>query len=208
MPGQPLETDAFVLLKRPPTDAFQSLNVFSAEHGALLVLQRLPKKTSPAALALDLFDEVSLALESSNQGQTWFVREARLIARHATLGRSYDTLRLASALATLIARNPVSEESRPAIGALVRQALASFAASPRPDLVWFKSLYRFAREEGYPVTQQWLPSLPETLRDEARHLLRTPLADLEAAQPPSSAAAPLLRRLEDYLRGYTELLLD
>ena len=208
MPGQPLETDAFVLLKRPPTDAFQSLNVFSAEHGALLVLQRLPKKTSPAALALDLFDEVSLALESSNQGQTWFVREARLIARHATLGRSYDTLRLASALATLIARNPVSEESRPAIAALVRQALASFAASPRPDLVWFKTLYRFAREEGHPVAQQWLPMLPETIREEARHLLRTPLAQLENAQPPPAAAAPLIRRLQDYLGGYAEMTLD
>jgi hypothetical protein len=208
MPGLPLETDAFVLLKRPPSDAFQSFNVYSAEHGILLVLQRLSKKPSASSVALDLFDEVSLVLESSNQGQTWFVREARLRARHPSLGRSYDTLRLASALATLVARNPVPEESRASVAALLRQALASFAASARPDLVWFKSLYRFAREEGHPVAQQWLPTLPGPLRDEARHFLRTPLADLENARPPPSDCSPLTRCLEDYLRGDPELILD
>src|SRR5690606_10465168 len=140
MPALPLHTDAFVLLKRPPSDAFQSLTVFSPEHGSLLVLQRLAKKSSPATTPLDLFDEASLHLESSNQGNTWFVKEARLIARHADLGRSYDTLRLASALAALVARNTVSEESRASVAALLRQAFAAFASGLRPDFVWFKSL--------------------------------------------------------------------
>ena len=61
----PLQTDAFVLLKRPPADSFQSFNVFSAEHGALLILQRVAKKSANTSVALDLFDEASLDLESS-----------------------------------------------------------------------------------------------------------------------------------------------
>lgn len=215
MPGLPLQTDAFVLLKREPTDAFQSFTVFSREHGALTILQRLsrnrPRRAGASAKALatsvplDLFDEVSLQLESSNQGRTWFVQEARLLARHASLGGSYETLRFASALAALIARNPVHEESRAAVTTLVRTALAALAAGGRPDIVFFKSLYCFARDEGYAVKQQWFPQLATGDRESVATLLNQPLAGQTAA--PDSVAR-LTGRLEDYLRAHTEILLD
>jgi hypothetical protein len=212
VPGLPLQTDAFVLLKRPPSDAFQGFNVFSAEHGALLIHQRLPKrsaakpgKTGATTITLDLFDEVSLRLESSNQGQTWFVQETRLITRHADIGRSYETLRHASSLAALVARNPVHEDSRVQVAALLRQAFASFAAGARPDFVWFKSLYCFARDEGYPVKQQWFPTLPAADREDVATLLNRPLS-AQTATP--AAVARLQNRLEEYLRGHTEILLD
>ncbi len=212
MPGLPLQTDGFVLLKRPPSDAFQGFNVFSAEHGALLAHQRLPKraaakagKTGATTIALDLFDEVSLRLESSNQGQTWFVQEVRLITRHADIGRGYETLRHASALAALVVRNPVHEDSRAAVADLLRTAFASFASGARPDLVWFKALYCFARDEGYPVKQQWFPTLPAADREDVATLLNRPLAE-QTATP--AAVARLQRRLEEYLTGHTEILLD
>jgi len=211
VPGLPLQTDAFVLLKRPPSDSFQGFNLFSSEHGALLVHQRIPKrsaakpgKVGTTTIALDLFDEVSLRLESTNQGQTWFVQESRLITRHADIGRGYETLRHASALAALVARNPVHEDSRAAVAGLLRQAFASFAAGARPDLVWFKCLYLFARDEGYPVKQQWFPTLPAADRDDVATLLNRPLAE-QTATP--AAFERLQRRLEDYLRGHTEILL-
>ena len=46
MPGRILQTEAFILLKRPPADSFQTFTLFSAEHGSLLALQRLPKKNA------------------------------------------------------------------------------------------------------------------------------------------------------------------
>ncbi|MES2696539.1 MAG: hypothetical protein V4773_23925 [Verrucomicrobiota bacterium] len=204
MPAQSLQTDAFVLLKRPPADAFQSLTVFSAEQGTLLVMQRITKKTS-TGISLDLFDEASLFLETSNQGRTWFLKEAQLLTRHAELGKSYDTLRLASRLATLISRNPVHEESRPAVAELLRSALAAFATDPRPDIVYFKSLYRFARDEGYPLKQQWFPTLPATDRADVVTLLNRPLAEQTAT---TAAVLRLERRLEEYLGGHTEILVD
>ena len=205
MPAQSLQTDAFILLKRLPTDAFQGLSAFSPEHGSLLLLQRLPKKSAPTSVALDLFDEVSLMLESSNQGHSWFILEARLIARHPGLGHSYETLRLASSLAALIARNPVHEESRLAVGQLLHSALAAFASDPRPDIVYFKSLYRFARDEGYPVKEHWFPTLPADDRAEVATLINQPLAR-QSADP--TVVARLQRRLDDYLRGHTEILLE
>jgi hypothetical protein len=205
MPGQPLSTDAFVLLKRPPADKFQSFSVFSPAHGALLVLQRLAKSGAPTAIALDLFDEATLALESSNQGQTWFVKEARLLTRHPTIGRSYDALRFASALAALVARNGVDEETRASVATLLRTAFAAFATDARPDIVWLKSLYRFARGEGYPIAEQWFPTLPAADREQVATLLNQPLA-AQTAEP--AAVARLTQRLENYLRGHTEILLD
>jgi hypothetical protein len=160
MPGRPLQTDAFVLAKRPATDAFQGFTVFSAEHGALLVMQRVAKKSAGTAIALDLFDEAALQLESTNEGRTWFVKEVRLLQRAEGIGRSYDALRHASALAALVARNPVHEEGRAQVATLLRTALGAFATAARPDIVYFKSLYCFARDEGYPVKEQWFPTLP------------------------------------------------
>jgi hypothetical protein len=209
MPGLTLQTDALVLSKQPPDDTFQAFTVFSAEHGGLVVRQRRSKRGAAAA-ALDLFDEVALILESSNQGRTWFVRESRLLARRDGIGRRYDSLRFASALAALVARNPGSDESRAPVTALLRAAFAAFAESARPDLVYFKSLYRFARDEGYPVKQDWLAGLAAAHQALAEKLLATPLAALAetpAAAPISSSAA-LLRRLEDYLRAHTDILME
>jgi hypothetical protein len=210
VPGPTLQTDALVLLKQPPADTFQTFTVFSEEHGALLVLQRLTKKNAPASVALDLFDDAAFLLESSNQGRSWFVRESRLITRHGGIGRRYESLRFASLLAALVARNPGPNESRAPVAALLRIAFAAFADSARPDLVYFKSLYRFARDEGYPVKQEWLAGLAAADRAEAERLLATPLATLvethSAIAGPSSSI--LLRRLEDYLRTHTEILIE
>ena len=205
MPAPSLATDALVLLKRLPAESFQTYTVFSAEHGTLQVLQRIAKKSAATTVALDLFDEVSLQLESSNQGHTWFIKEARLLTRPTGIGRSYESLRAASSLAALIARNPVHEESRAAVGTLLRTAFAAFATDARPDIVFFKSLYCFARDEGYPLKQQWFPMLVADDRNAVAALLNRPLAD-QTASP--DTVARLLRHLEDYLGGHTEILLD
>jgi hypothetical protein len=204
MPGQPLHTEAFVLSRKPPADRFQQLALFSEADGGLLCLQRLTTKSTSKA-ALDLFDEADFFLESSNQGQTWFLKESRLLRRHDAIGRSYDALRFASTFAAVIVRNPVHEESRASVYALLRQAFAAFATASRPDLVYFKALFCFARDEGYPVKQQWWEELPAGLRATTAEILNQPLAVQAAAGP---AVADLTRRLEDYLRAYTEILLE
>jgi hypothetical protein len=206
MAAQTLTADAFVLVKRPAAaDGWFSLTLFSGEHGSLSALQRLPKRSAGSQVLLDLFDEVSVILESSNQGRTWFVREARLIARQAALGRSYAALQAASAFALLLARNPVSPESRLGVLELLRTAFAAFARSNRPEIVGFKSWYCFARDEGYPVKQEWFAALNPSDQAMAAELINRPLAEQTA---PPETVGRLQRRLEDYLRAHTEITLD
>jgi hypothetical protein len=204
VPGQTLTTEAFVIEKRPPADAFQTFVLFSAEHGNLVALQRVPRKSTGSHVATDLFDEVSAMLESSNQGRTWFVKEFRIITRRQAIGRSYDTLRFASALAAVIGRNPVHEESRLPVANLLRTALDAFGSADRPDIVHLKSLYLFARDEGYPVKQDWVPSLVGADRRVAAAVLNRPLGG-QASSP--EEVARLRRSLEGYLSASTEIII-
>lgn len=190
--------------RRPPADAFQTLVLFSAEHGNLLALQRIPRKPSPSHVAPDLFDTISAMLESSNQGRTWFVREVRIVTRRSEIGRSYDALRFASALVAVIGRNPVHEESRPNVEHLLRTALDAFGTAERPDIVHLKGLFRFARDEGYPVKQDWLPSLPAADRALATAVLNRRLSEQDSAP---AEVARIRRSLEDYLGSRTEIVI-
>jgi hypothetical protein len=203
VPGQPLTLEAFVIEKRPPAEAFQTFVLFSGEHGNLTALHRLSARAGARSPLPDLFDEVSATLESSNQGRTWFFREARIAVRRAAIGRSYDALRFASALAAIISRNPVHEESREGVAKLLRAALDAFGASGRPDVVHLKSLYLFARDEGYPVRQEWLPSLGAD-RDAAAALLGRPVGEGGCAAP---VVARLRRSLELYLSSSTDIII-
>lgn len=204
MPGLTLTTEAFVIEKRPPADAFQTFGLFSAEHGNLLILQRIARRPSSSHVAPDLFDEVQAMLESSNQGRTWFVREIRISRRRAGIGRSYEALRFASALAAVIGRNNVHEEGRANVALLLRTALDAFGEAGRPDVVHLKSLYLFARDEGYPVKQEWLPSLPAADRRIAASALNRRLSEQDSSE---ADIARIRRSIEDYLRGHTEIII-
>jgi recombinational DNA repair protein (RecF pathway) len=202
VPGPTISTDGFVLLKRPPSESFEALTVFSPTEGVLRVLHRVPRRPSLQHIPLDLFDEVTLWLEAGQSG-TWFVKEARLLRRHTEIGRRYSALQAACALTELIARNPLHEESRLAVHQLLRVALDAFEKSDRPDVVYFKSLYCLARDEGHPLKQHWLPTLPADARADVTSLLNQPVADQTL---PTARVAQLRQSLETYLRGHAEFM--
>jgi hypothetical protein len=212
MPGQQLQTTAFILARQPSgSDTFEQLTAFSSEQGILVCLRRTsagrartPLRSAEVPANLDLFDEAELWLESSNQGRTWFIKEHRLLQRHDGIGRSYEALKTAAAFGTLLARNPVPDESREPVTALLRSSLGALAAGGRPDIVWLKTLYCLLRDEGYPVKQQWWPQLPPADRDHAAQLLNQPLAAQTADAP---AVARITRRLEDWVAAETEIRL-
>lgn len=204
MPGQQLQTTAFILAKQPSgSDSFEQLTVFSAGDGVLHCLRRIPQGKATAT-PLDLFDEAELWLESSNQGRTWFIKEHRLIRRHDGIGRSYEALRAAAALTSFLTRNPVPDESRDAVVGLLRSTFTALAGGGRPDIIWLKALYCLLRDEGYPVKQQWWPQLGAADRDTAAQLLNQPLA---AQTADGSAVARITQRLEDWVRAETEIRL-
>lgn len=201
----PLHTTAVVLSRQASgADAFEQLGAFSESEGPLLCLRRVPRQAAGAPPPLDLFDEAELWLESRSQGRTWFIKEYRHLARRPGIGRSYATLLVAARLARLVQRNPVPDESRGPVATLLRQAFGALDAGAAPEVVWFKALYRFLREEGYPVKQQWWQGLADADRTLAATVLQT-TATATAAD--SAALAGLLGGLEAWVANDTELRL-
>lgn len=204
MPGPQLHTVAFILARQPSgSDKFEQLSAFAPDHGVLSLLAR-SKQTKSAPSPLDLFDEAELWLESSSQGRTWFIKEYRLIHRHEGIGRSYEALKVAAAIARLLTRNPVPDESRGPAGELLRISLGSLADNGRTDLIWLKTLYCLLRDEGYPVKQQWWAQLPVDDRQAAAQILNQPLA-AQSADP--TVVARIIRLLETWVGTETEIRL-
>lgn len=215
MPGPSHQTEAHLLAKSPHTGDHLVLTCFSPTDGLITALLRpAPISGSAAARSAapspDLFDHLALDLNharGSSSGGLWFVREHRLLARHAAIGRNYATLAAASRLARLITRNPVPEESRAAVHTLLTQSFAAFARpGTRPELVLFKSLYCLARDEGLPLKQHWLPTLPEGDRASVAAALSLP-AD-SAAAPSVADLTRLTKRLQTYLATEADFEID
>lgn len=206
MPGPTLALDGLIIGKRPPTESFQQHAVYTLAEGTVRVHQRIPKKPGASHVPLDLFDEAAFVLEGARDGgATWFVKEVRLLHREPGLGRSYDALATASAIATLVARNNVPEESRESVYTLLKTVFATLASGGRPDVVYLKSLYCFARDEGYPLKQEWYPTLVADDRAAFAAVLNQPVADQTT---PADTVDGLRTQLERYLRGHTDVLLD
>ena len=201
MAGLSLQVQGFVLEKPPRGDRFQPLTLFSATEGLLRCYLRV--STRNPGPAIDLFDELSATLTSSNQGQTWFFKELHVERRHSGIGLRFEALAEASALAGIILRNPVHEESREGICKLLNEAFPALASGAQPTVVGLKALYSFARSEGYPVKEEWLAGLRGSERDHALALIHTPLAAIDAQH--IDHAARMLARLRRYLRESTEL---
>ena len=201
MAGLSLQTVGFVLLKPPPEDRHQQVLVFSAERGHLRCFQRLSSRQP--AVSLDLFDEVSGTLTSSNQGRTWFFSDVRVLRRFAGIGLSFAALSEASAFLTVLARNATHEDSRAAAYTLLGTALQAWSEGAPPEIVSLKALYSFARAEGYPVKEDWAAGLRGSDFDNARRFLNEPLMALAGSDPDS--VARLLESLRRYLRGHTDI---
>ncbi len=201
MAGQTLQISGFILQRPPAQDRFQQVLVLSAEAGQLLCFQRLSSRQP--AVSLDLFDEIAATLTSTNQGRTWFFSEVRVLRRFAGIGLSFAALQEASALAALLTRNQLHEESRAAVLALLGTALQSWNDGRRPDAVALKVLYSFARDEGYAVKEDWAAGLRGSDRENARRVLNEPLAALDDIDP--DGVARLLESLRRYLRGHTDI---
>lgn len=207
MSGPTHQTDAHVLAKAAHTGDHTVLSCFSPGDGLFTALIRASRSQKPdTAPAPDLFDRLALSLDHArgSSGGPWFVREHRLLARHAAIGRDYEPLAAASRLARVVTRNPGPEDSRAAIDALLAQAFAAFARpAARPDMVYFKSLYLLARDEGLPLKQEWLPSLPAADRILVASALNLPSDAPDA--PPAPDLMRLTKRLETYLVGEHDL---
>ncbi|MGE9295692.1 MAG: hypothetical protein ACQKBV_05335 [Puniceicoccales bacterium] len=202
MPARELQARGVVVAKAVSGERFLRLHVLCAENGRLICLWRHSHKMGGGGP--DLFDAVSLSLESSSQSGAWFLKEYHTGRPRPGLARRYRALQLATRLGDVLWRNLQHAEFFDPAAQLFDEALDAFEEFPLPQSIYLKALYRFAREEGYAVRQQWLAGLAASETERARSIILRPLAELP--DNAEALAAPLTEKLERWLRGETDII--
>jgi hypothetical protein len=156
---------AVVLDRDATAGGFERLALLTEDQGLRNIMRRQSSKMD-AGEKPDLFDLCTVTCEA-RQGRACFLREYALERRHGNLGRRYDALESASAWARLILANAPDMDDTSPLFALTLQALEAWERGAMPKLILLKALFVFARNEGLPVREEWLRSLPEKVREQA-----------------------------------------
>ncbi|MGF1448209.1 MAG: hypothetical protein ACFB20_02200 [Opitutales bacterium] len=200
-----LQASGLILDRQPAGEHHLRLALLTADQGMLAPFWRPARKSSgKTGEAPDLFDEGECSLERARQGDGLFVKEFRLERRRGELARHYAAFQTASRLAAFFARNAPHLPETAAVLQLCRTALDRLGAGAPPAVVYLKTLVRFCQEEGYPVRQEWLTSLPPDLARNIAQVLPTPLDALPEELPDLSKA---LEHLEAWMRRGTDFYL-
>jgi hypothetical protein len=214
-----LEAEGLVLDRVAAGENHLRLTLLTPAPGLLTALLResrgprsgkSSRAASPPATRPDLFDHAAVLLEPPDpgaaHGSVYFVREYKVIRRHAGLGSRYPALAAASALASLISRHAAHFETCAPVFALLRQALAALDDGAPPEAVHLKTLFILAHTQGYPAREQWLALLTPADRELALNILRQPVADATRLPPAETTRLPNLRRAcEHWLAEHTDL---
>ncbi|MEX2382946.1 MAG: hypothetical protein WD490_11210 [Opitutales bacterium] len=199
MAGPYIQCEGFLLRKVRTSEAMEQLSFFTAGKGLLLAYRRLRKKPGPTAEP-DLFDRIEVVLEGGNS--TWFIREAHINRRFSGIGNRYSCLVYASRFASALLNNPLHEGHATGHFRNLEPSLAAWERGKRPEVVYFKSLYLFAREEGLPVKEEWWPRLSEPERNRVAELLKHPI-DQQVIS--AEGTENLAKKLEEYLQHHADV---
>jgi hypothetical protein len=185
-----------VLARELSGERFIKLTLVCPSQGLVLCLLRVSAK----ATAPDLFDVAEVTLEAPKTGGRGvrFASGYRVLRREVALGADYARLAAACRLALVVTRNPMAPDSAESVFALCVEAVGALATRPRPDAALFKTFWRLARDEGYPVREDWQAGLSAGERAAAEAVLRETL-DAQATAP--EAVVALTRSLERWLVG-------
>lgn len=198
-----LTCEGIVLGRQLSGERHWRVDVLSPVDGPVRTLARRPSAKPIQPAPPDLFDVVTLELEQSARGKSLFVKEARRESPFAAIGENYATLLEAAGFAGTLWKNLSHAENFEDLYELAERSFAAFARILRPEVTHFKSLYLFARAEGYPVKEHMLAGWSAGDRNLARQLLTEPL---DGNQPTVEEAKYLLERLQQYLAAYTDIL--
>ncbi|MDQ8186942.1 hypothetical protein [Pelagicoccus sp. SDUM812002] len=200
MPAEKLiVADAIVLKLTPTGETFTQVRLLSSERGLLSVLKR--NRTKGQGYAVDIFDqgEAHVDFKSGENANNGFLTEFTVSRKRTGLGKSYAALQAASWISNLLLANPSHEDE---LGEetfnLTARALDSLSNGAPPQAVLLKSLYVYARDEGYPVLADWSHKLPTELSSKVTGILNTPLNEISHSKEEQQAAFASLARYVEH----------
>ncbi|MBO7521047.1 MAG: hypothetical protein J6T16_02275 [Opitutales bacterium] len=174
--------------------------VFSAELGLCRLYKRVSQKKT--AQLPDFFDVISAEAEKSKTGGMYFLRDFEILASHSRIAESYEAFLDAAEIAKCALKNSAYLES---FDSMRRRLLAAFSAinsGADPACVRIKFMYVFARDEGYPIKEDFAAGLGAEEFSALKKILSTPAAELGGGVAQSGL---LLEKMLSWIAAQTDI---
>ncbi len=179
---------------KPHAELFLYVQFLSEKTGIISALVRTSKKLS--VTAPDLFDYGRFTLKTGKAGNVCFLENFDLIERFQHIGRHFRRLEDASLLCKIIRLNAGHLESHATVTNLLLRALKNINEGKDSKLVCLKMLYLLARDEGFPVREEWLADLPLERKFPVESMLASSFGSDLDSNSVASALDSLLRWLQ------------
>ena len=198
-----LKDQGCLLRKSPSGEHYNLLVFFLRENGLQMILTRRRTKTSIAVNDPDLFESGEVNIEKKGDNKPGFLKEFIPQSRYPGIAKKYRSLEAASRLTRFYEKNLVHMEFYDAAWELLHTALESFSQKEQSGVILLKSLFVFAKLEGYPVKDDWLERFPESTKCKLWQLIRSPVDSVDV--DPSNVTN-WITALEQYFIQHTDLL--
>ena len=202
MPALAQTIEGTILNRVETGESHLRISLFSGKNGLKLVLLRIYKR-SRSVPPPDLFDDVEFNVNIPRNGSGLpFVKDFQIIKKRAKVAHHHLRFQIASSLARLFLDNGYHLQDTIPVYQLLLNALSALESGLDPMTIWLKTLFRFGRNEGLPVKQDWLANLNRDENQFAIFTLNTPLAEQE---PKADKVLNLVHSLRSWLNAETEL---
>ena len=203
MAGNSVQISGIILKKETSGEQFFKLTILSPERGCVLAMFRRPKRNSRSPMP-DLFDLVEILLEKKGEAGFGFVKELTIHKQRRGLAKSFIALELACEWSAILIKNLPRETEMERIYELFSKGLDAWENRIQPEAIFFKSLFVYARDEGYAVKHDWFDKLTHSDRTEVAMIINTPIAELKIE---SDRVRHWIEHLKHYIQYYTDILL-
>lgn len=176
MGGEIFAGDITVLLRDLRGESSLYVEAFSGALGALALIKKISSKKTSALP--DIFDDIEAVLNPSSSGDLKFVGAFEIRRRRTAIASDYGAFEDAAAIAGVVRRNGRHIEDTARLSARLRRSLDAIDAGMPSSAVRLKFLYLLARDEGYPVREDFFARLSGTEKRLFAAIVKTPSAEL------------------------------
>lgn len=198
-----LKDQGCLLRKTPSGEHYTLLVFFLREAGLQMTLCRMRSKASATVNEPDLFESGEVDIEKKGDSKPGFLKEFIPHNRYPGIARRYTVLEDACRLARYYEKNLVHMEFYDSAWELLHTALQSFSEKQQSRVILLKSLFVFAKLEGYPVRDSWLRQLSMHSRNEVTALMQAPVDTIDVE---NSQVGAWIKSLEEFFTQHTDIL--
>ena len=202
MGGEVSADDITVLRRDLRGESSLYIEAFSGKLGLLCVIKRISsKKTS---VLPDIFDDIDAVLNSaSGGGGLKFLGDFEILRRRTRIAANYEAFDDAACLADVALKNGRHVEDTSKFSIRLRKSFDAIDAGNPSAIVRLKFLYLFARDEGYPVKEDFFAGLSGVEKRLFAALVRTPSAELFELKAHSRG---MLEKFLEWLERSTDII--